>query len=361
MLMLGIAMWVFVPAPNIPTLLLAVGVPELALPLGAVFGVITIALVVLARGPARIVAGALGVLAVAMLSWPPLQAPAAAAAATSALYRSGIGPSPHREPLPVDVTADIRVPLRDGSALALDLYRPHTESVLPLIVTIYGGAWRFGSRKGEAPLARWYASRGYAVAVIDYRHTPAHRWPVQSEDVDDALRTIAAFASEWHIDTDRVALFGRSAGAQLALRAGERTQPLHVRAIVAYYAPSDLIGGWKAPPAPDPAHVRAILEAYLGGPPDSAHLAAYREAGPLQNARKGMPAVLAIGGDRDELVKIGFQRSFAAALNRVHVRNVSIELPWSNHSFDAVNGLGAAIARDATLRFLDWTIGAHGR
>jgi hypothetical protein len=37
----------------------------------------------------------------------------------------------------------------------------------------------------------------------------------------------------------------------------------------------------------------------------------------------------------------------------LHVRNVALEFPWSNHAFDAVDGLGAGIAGDATLRFLD--------
>jgi acetyl esterase/lipase len=66
-----------------------------------------------------------------------------------------------------------------------------------------------------------------------------------------------------------------------------------------------------------------------------------------------MPPVLAIIGDRDELIPPEFQRNFAARLSALHVRNVAIELPWSSHAFDAANGLGAGIAHDATLRFLD--------
>ena len=128
---------------------------------------------------------------------------------------------------------------------------------------------------------------------------------------------------------------------------------LHVRAIVAYYAPTDLVRGYTEPPQPDPADVRGILTDYLGGPPDAAHLATYRAASPLVLAHTGMPPVLAIIGARDELVRPAFQRAFAERLDALHVRNVSIVLPWANHAFDAVNGLGSAVARDATLRFLD--------
>jgi acetyl esterase/lipase len=279
--------------------------------------------------------------------------PAAQARAGAALSAGGFAPLRAHVLAAVTVTRAIPVPLRDGTRLALDLYRPAGTPLPPLVVTIYGGAWRFGSRAAEAPLAGWLAANGYAVAVIDYRHAPAFRYPVELEDVDDALKTIALLADEWHVDRDRVALFGRSAGAQLALLAAERDQPLAIRAAVAYYAPTDLIGGYATPPQPDPAHARTILTTYLGGPPDALHAAAYRAASPVDRAAAGMPPVLAIIGDRDELVLPKFQRAFAARLNALHVRNVAIELPWSNHAFDAVNGLGAGIAKDATLRFLD--------
>lgn len=352
-IMLGIAIWSVVPAPALPILPLAVAVPELAVPLLAVALVLSGAAVLIVRGGTRIVVAVLCASALCALAVAPLQAPAAWSRSAALLAARGFAPARAVTPGTIDETHDLRVPLRDGGELALDLYRPHAASKAPLIVTIYGGAWHFGSRAQEAPLARWYAARGFAVAAIDYRHAPARRFPVQIDDVDDALNALDLHATAWRIDPERTVLFGRSAGAQLALLAGERPQLLGVRGIVAYYAPTDLIGGWKQPPVPDPAGVRNILEMYLGGPPDAAHAARYRAAAPLQNAHVGMPPVLAIIGDRDELVSPVFQRAFAARLDALHVRNVAIELPWSNHAFDAVNGLGAALARAATLRFID--------
>lgn len=353
LLMVLLAMWTIVPAPTIPTLGLAVGIPELALPVSALFAAIALGLVFLVRGTARVVVVALWLVALGCLAVPLVRVPATWTDSNARLNASGIAPLRAHPLVEFDETHDIAVPLRDGSRLALDLYRPRGTVNAPVIVTIYGGAWQFGSRSAEAPLARFYAARGYAVAVIDYRHAPAYRFPVQIDDVDDALNAIGSHADAWHIDITRVALFGRSAGAQLALLAGERTQLIRVRAIVAYYAPSDLIGGWNDPPHPDPAGVRALIETYLGGPPDAAHVALYRAAAPLSNAHAGMPPVLAIIGDRDALVEPVFQRNFAARLDALRVRNVAIELPWSNHAFDSVDGLGASIAHTATLRFLD--------
>ena len=351
-LMLALAMWTVVPPPTILTMLLAIGASELSVPLLCAFAAIGIALAWFARGRLRAFVVAGTVLSLAALAWPPLSALQTWPRADDALRLQGFAALHPRAPVAVDVTRGIPVPLRDGSVLALDLYRPRLTGTLPLVVTIYGGAWMFGSRAEDAPLAQWYAARGYAVAVIDYRHAPAYRFPIQIDDVDDALETIARNANAWHVDRDRVALFGRSAGAQLALLAGERVQPLHVRALIAYYAPSDLIAGWEQLPQPDPADVRDILSAYLGGPPDAAHVKIYRAAGPLPQAHAGMPPVLAIIGDRDELVLPDFQRNFAVRLSALHVRNVAIELPWASHAFDGANGLGSAIAHDATLRFL---------
>jgi acetyl esterase/lipase len=361
LLMLAFACWAVVPAPTFATLPLAVAVPELA-PRVLAFAVVPALLVwLMARGRARIVAMAMVLLAAGCVAWPTIAAPFAWRAAERALAGAHIsGARPHALAA-VDVVRDVPVRLRDGSWLALDLYRPHDAAAgrgaaLPLVVAIYGGAWAFGSRAGIARPARWYAERGYAVAAIDYRHAPRYRFPVQRDDVEDALRAIAAHAREWHVDSQRVALFGRSAGAELALIASERAQPLRITAVVAYYAPIDLVGGWNEPPRPDPANVRGILETYVGGPPDAARAGAYRAASPLDGAHGGMPRVLLICGERDELVRIAFQRAFAARLRALGVPVVAIELPWANHAFDEVDGLGAAIAHDATLRFLDASV-----
>ncbi len=304
------------------------------------------------------------IIAAACVAWPTIEAPFAWRAAERALADARVPVVQAREPSAVGVLRDLPVRLRDGSSLALDLYRPRdagtapnggvprVATALPLVVVIYGGAWSFGSRAAVAPLARRYAALGYAVAVIDYRHAPRYRFPVQRDDVEDALRAIAARAREWQLDPQRVVLFGRSAGAELALIAAERAQPLRITGVIAYYAPIDLVGGWNEPPRPDPANVRGILEAYVGGPPDAAHNGAYRAASPLDGAHHGMPPALLVCGERDELVLISFQRTFAARLRALGVPVVAIELPWANHAFDEVDGLGAAIAYDATLRFL---------
>src|SRR5579862_6008471 len=68
-------------------------------------------------------------------------------------------------PYEVVVTKDIRVPMRDGTKLALDLYLPAkdgkpVEGKHPTLLarTPY-------NKNGQAAEARWFAARGYAVVL----------------------------------------------------------------------------------------------------------------------------------------------------------------------------------------------------
>jgi acetyl esterase/lipase len=68
----------------------------------------------------------------------------------------------------------------------LDLYLPVAAPAEgappPLVVFIHGGNWRQGGRKNYPFLAQALASRGMAVAVVDYRLYPEARWPAFLED-----------------------------------------------------------------------------------------------------------------------------------------------------------------------------------
>ncbi|MBD5634148.1 MAG: alpha/beta hydrolase [Candidatus Eremiobacteraeota bacterium] len=360
-LALALAMWTVVPAPSLPILVLAVAVPEAAP--WAVAGCIAVALVAyaLARGRARIASLAFAAAACACALVPLLEFPLARANAEreldAQLGTQRIGPSPAAQN--VTVVNDLAVVTRDGTRLGLDLYRPPGKGERPTIVTIYGGAWIFGNRAATADIDRHYAALGYTAIAIDYRHAPAFVFPTQLHDVQDALATIAAHARAWGVDPRRVALFGRSAGAELALLAAYAPEPLTIRAAVGYYTPADLRRGYDDPPEPDPANVRKILRTYIGSSPEHA-AAAYAAASPLAEVRPGLMPTFLIGGERDALVRIAFQRELRDALRAHGDEVVSIELPWSNHVFDEIpGGLGASIATPATERFIAKTLGVR--
>jgi acetyl esterase/lipase len=375
-LILAIELWTLLPGPTPPLLVLAVVVPELA-PWGILASLLAgAAVLALARGWVRVLAVLMcaGALVCAILPLSRLPQTLAACDAEMQLALGTTSPAlrPERNragalTAPFDLVTAFRglprgeqirfegnlpVATRDGARLGLDLYRPAAPGRRPTVIVIYGGAWKFGSRADTAELDRALAALGYNAIAVDYRHAPAYHFPTQIDDVRDAIATIARNADAWGVNTSRVAILGRSAGGELALLAAYAPEPLTIRAAIGYYAPTDLVEGYRRPPNPDPEDVRGILRAYIGGTPET-KVDAYRQASPVFYARPGLPPTLLVGGARDELVLVSLQREMRDALRRRGAHVAALEMPWSNHAFDAIpNGLAGQIARYYTERFL---------
>src|SRR5262249_12353100 len=115
-----------------------------------------------------------------------------------------------------------------GVPLYVDIYQPASSGTFPILVQIYGGAWQPGAPADNAAVASLLASHGWVVFAIDYRHAPRFRWPAQLDDVRAALGWIGDHAASYGGDTSRVALIGRSAGAQLAMMAAYTHPPLSI-------------------------------------------------------------------------------------------------------------------------------------
>jgi acetyl esterase/lipase len=251
----------------------------------------------------------------------------------------------------------------DGAPLGMRLYRRDDRpgAVRPIVVSIYGGAWRGGEPVQGARTSRALAERGYLVASIDYRHAPRSTFPAQLADVRRSLALIRDSAAAWGGDTSRLALLGRSAGGHLAeLSAFAPGGPM-VRGVVAIYAPWNLAEGYRDVPVPDPIGVRGVIGNFIGGTP-SQRPAEYRAASPSSYVHTGLPPTLLLYGARDHLVKPEFNREAARALRTASVGVAAIEVPWAEHGFDLVPaGLGERLTWAVTERFLGAVIGDGGR
>jgi acetyl esterase/lipase len=140
-----------------------------------------------------------------------------------------------------------------GKALLLDLRVPDGSGPYPAIIYLHSGAWISGDRTG-GPAVR-QASRGYVVASIDYPLAPQFVWPSQIEACKAAVRWLRANAARFHIDSDRIGVFGTSAGGHLAavlgtsggeaslegMKLGNPQFSSRVKAVVDFYGPSDLL------------------------------------------------------------------------------------------------------------------------
>jgi acetyl esterase/lipase len=372
--------WSVLPAPNGALLELAVGAPEVS-PWLALAGLLlcTLTLVGAGRGALAQFTFVLTAGATVLASVPLARVPFAVrrfdrttAAALGSGYLSGV-PSERRDHMRrapvilldlfkgIDV-GDARV-IRGipcvapgGERLTVDVYRPVDDGRYPSVVQIYGGAWQRGAPADDAGFATYLAARGFVVFAIDYRHAPRWPWPAQIDDVRAGLGWIREHGGEYGGDSSRLALVGRSAGAQLAMVAAYQSGAPAISAVVGYYGPADLTEGYRDPPRPDPLGVRSIELALLGGTPDQIP-DRYRDASPITYAGRRAPPSLLIYGGRDHVVLPRFGSELDSRLRAAGATSVFLEIPWAEHAFDAIpNGPSGQLALYYTERFLAWAL-----
>jgi acetyl esterase/lipase len=337
-----VAMWLLVPAPTMTLLPLAVGGPEIS-PLLLVPALFVGILAWRTRGRTRPAALVLSVASVILFAIPITQFPAGAPLSLADML-AGIDLGQSR------LIRGVPLGAPEGVPLTVDIYRPMGGGPHPVIVQIYGGAWQRGEPANDTAFAARLASRGHVVFAIDYRHAPEWKWPAQLDDVRAALGWVRSHAAEYGGDASNLVLFGRSAGAQLAVVAG--LQDPGVTAIISFYGPVDLTNGWRYPPRPDPIGSRAVLEAFLGGTPDELP-DRYREASPITYVSARAPRTLLIYGSRDHIVQPQYGRNLHAALTAAGAKSEFVEIPWADHAFDALPaGLSGQLSLFHVERFL---------
>ena len=364
---LWIAVWIVLPPPNYFLLRFAVGAPELAAWL------IVASIVGLALAFPRVTTAISARFAVAACIVSLLLAASVFARfrstsarfdeATRALRVEPGTPLRHSRlsfldlfrGIPVGdtrVTRGVVFATPEGKPLTIDAYQPERAGPHPIVVQIYGGAWRNGAPGEFSKFARWLAAGGYVVFAIDYRHSPQWRWPAHLDDVVAALAWIRDHASEYGGDTSRVVLLGRSAGAHLGLLAAYRPGPLKIRGVVGFYAPVDLADAYRHPPRPDPLDIRAVETAFIGGAPDQMP-ESYAAASPISYARGHVPPTLLVFGGRDNIVERRYGRQLRDALVAGGNQVAYLEIPWAEHAFDEVfNGPSSQLALFYTERFI---------
>ena len=199
--------------------------------------------------------------------------------------------------------------------------QPADPDRLPLVAYAHGGGWVVGSLDAFDPVCRALANAsGALIAAIDYRLAPEHRFPAAADDVEAAVRWLAAHAAELGADPARIGIAGDSAGGNLATVTARRLRdqgdsPLRFQALVypvcdgALDTPSYVENGSGFGLSLD--GMKHYWELYLGGAdardPDASPL----RAGDLA----GLPPAFVLTVARDVLRDEGeaYARALAAA------------------------------------------------
>jgi acetyl esterase/lipase len=266
---------------------------------------------------------------------------AALLGATGLLVRGEVA----RDPLPRDVVAYTDLVYRHdrGRTERLDVYVPTQTPPpggWPAVLAIHGGGWRGGSKRGYGQTAASLVKHGYVVVAVDYALSApgAPSWPASLEDLRAAVRWLRRNASVYHVDPNRVAALGASAGAHLAAllatspdgpaRTSEIPTSARLQAVIDFYGPTDLAALAEANEA-----AGASLALFLGGGPRDVP-DRYAAASPVRHVTRDTPPVLLIHGDADLHVPLDQSRRLAAALNAAGVPHQLTVVPGARHGFD---------------------------
>jgi acetyl esterase/lipase len=366
----GLASLVVIEARSWPMVVLALGASEWGHVLAAL--ALTPLLPGWRRRRAGSIGGMLGLLGAALALTPLLRA-VGLARRLPALLASAFGDTPPRtaprapaRPAPLvmgDLLLGVRSPsvrrrgityvTRNGQALELDLHTPAAPAApAPCIVVVHGGSWANGDSTQLPRLNGYLAARGYAVAAINYRLAPSHRFPAARDDLLAAIDYLKRHAAELGIDPGRFVLLGRSAGAQLALLVAYTAGDSAIRGVVDFYGPADLVYGYQHPARKSVIDSVGVIERFLGGSPASAP-EAYAAASPIAHAGPHSPPTLLIHGRRDTLVAPIQSDMLAMRLAQAGAQSMLLSLPWAEHGCDVnFSGPSGQISTYAIERFL---------
>ena len=114
---------------------------------------------------------------------------------------------------PVGLTVERDIPYASDRFHRADIYRLENASARPVIVYLYGGGWRGGSKGRAAFVGGALARRGFVVVIPEYRHFPQVGLSEILADHAAAVGWTLTHAGEIGGDPRRVIIAGSSSGA----------------------------------------------------------------------------------------------------------------------------------------------------
>ncbi|WP_116412527.1 alpha/beta hydrolase [Subtercola boreus] len=243
--------------------------------------------------------------------------------------------------------------------------RPGTPpaAALPIALYFHGGGWTLF---GALDMCDWLPSRvavelGAIVIAVDYRLAPEHPFPAAVDDAYSALEWAAANAVALGGDPDRLAVFGDSAGGNLAavltqLSRDRGGPPIAAQGLIYPVTDTDLDDRSMRQNARKPVlhqtDMRRFFDLYLGdGPADPVRSDA-RAAPLLTEDLSGLPPALLQLAAHDVLRDQGIR--YAERLVDAGVLTEVLIYPEATHGWVTYPGIMAVSRRASNdlVRFL---------
>ncbi|MDZ7288781.1 MAG: alpha/beta hydrolase [candidate division KSB1 bacterium] len=234
----------------------------------------------------------------------------------------------------------------NNTELKLDLYLPKDRSTPhPTLILFHGGGWVAGQKERNVLWLLPYLSMGWAAINVEYRVARNSLAPAAVEDCRCALRWAMYNARQYNFDASKFVLTGTSAGGHLALITGmlpaqsvfdrqcptadsirwaKGTEPeTKVAAIVNWFGITDVADLIEGPNA------KHYAIEWFGSMSNRQELA--RQVSPLSYVRPGLPPIITIHGDGDDIVPYSHAMRLHAALDKAGVPNQLVTIRGAKH------------------------------
>jgi len=219
----------------------------------------------------------------------------------------------------------------------LEVRLPRTKGPCGAVLNIHGGYWRAKYDLGHTGhLCNALRDAGVATFNIEYRRVgnTGGGWPGTFEDIRLAYRFVRQEQSRFHLDLERLAVMGHSAGGQLALCLAAHENS--VRHAISLAGVVDLKKAFALHLSND-----AVAE-FLGGSPDAVpeH---YREADPMELAIPWASQWL-LHGTGDDTVPPEFSRDYVKRKREAGESIQLLEIPHAGH-FELIDPASEAFGK----------------
>lgn len=222
----------------------------------------------------------------------------------------------------------------------LDMYIPHGDGPFPVIFAVHGGGFMFGNKEsGDTKIIiEEGVSRGYAVISIGYRLSDEAKFPAAIDDVQSAIRFVRQNSEAFELDSTRFAIWGGSAGGNLAALAatkGSIEDGSQVHAAIDWFGPIQFdrmddqfealnlnpqLGPTKASTSPESRYIGMAV-----GAEEAAEL--IFAASPQSYITPDDPPFLIQHGTADRNIPVTQSMNFASALSSViGAENVTLDI-----------------------------------
>ncbi|HRO45411.1 alpha/beta hydrolase [Agriterribacter sp.] len=220
----------------------------------------------------------------------------------------------------------------------MDIFLPEGRTIqhTKTIFIIHGGGWTEGDKADMAEAVAYLKKELplYAFVNVNYRlasNGSVNIFPAQEEDIKSAVGFYLNRSGEYLVSEDLV-MGGASAGAHLAMLHSYKNDPgKHVKAVVDFFGPTDLVALWNEGVLQQWALLGAVGRLYTDNPD------IYVNSSPLNFITNQSPPTIALQGGADFIVIPAQTTSLVNRLIEQGVKNQLVYYPLESHGWAGAN------------------------